>query len=150
MRGKIMKKASDALMAKHGALLAGATKQIDELTDQLFSLPLSAVWEILDAPTRAAANVITSPSNSTPADTLAPLTLQLDHLGGRAVTLAVAPMQESNFNFLMVRASRWADGSFSEVSGKRSSASSVATLTMTPTWTLQHSRSNSGSASAMP
>ena len=39
----IMKKASDALVAEHGALLADATKQVDELTDQLFSFRFSAV-----------------------------------------------------------------------------------------------------------
>ena len=84
-----------------GALLAGVTRQMDELTDQLFSLRVSAVWEILDAPTRAAANMITPPSNSTAADTLAPLTFQLDQLGGLAATLAFALLLEGNFIFLM-------------------------------------------------
>ena len=43
-------------------------------------------------------------SNTAAAHTVASLTLQLDHLGGRAVTLAFAILQEANFNFLMTDA----------------------------------------------
>ena len=39
----ITQKASDALMAEHGALVAEAKKQIGELADQLFGLLFSAV-----------------------------------------------------------------------------------------------------------
>ena len=61
------KKASD----KHGALVADATKQIDELADQLFSFRLSAVWEIVDAPAKGAANLTTAASTTASADTSA-------------------------------------------------------------------------------